>query len=296
MEPTQTTPRGVLDLVQHCLVTPAKADHGGMRTVAIAGLLDRACINVQWPQDFGHFHAQLPEWPGDVLWLGDPVLAVLAHFAEFWGHRAWGHPTCVHGPQGARTHSLATLAHLPGAILAPQLCVCGPLRRAGRRHAAVVGGDVCRFWLGKVVVHKERLSHTVPVCFPPLLVGSHLGASQVGEGALALGQHAIPLFCSQLAAIHGGGRSRLGRLLALQGRCTAILRFESTNIPVQPGERAPVVLLPPATVLSKARLIGYALKIQSAGLNNDLAHVQQVLRATKQIDTLRGPQSQASHI
>ena len=77
---------------------------------------------------------------------------------------------------------------------------------------------------------------------------------------------------------------------------TAILRFESTNIPVQPGERAPVVLLPPATVLSKARLIGYALKIQSAGLNNDLAHVQQVLRATKQIDTLRGPQSQASHI
>ena len=102
------------------------------------------------------------------------------------------------------------LCRRPSPTCWPQAC---------RSHAAVVGGDVCRFWLGKVVVHKELLSHTVPVCFPPLLVGGHLGASQVGEGALALGQHAIPLFCSQLAAIHGGGRSRLGRLLALQGRC-----------------------------------------------------------------------------
>ena len=179
-----------------------------MNTVAIAGLLVGADVDLQGPQRLDQFLVQLPERLGDLTRLGHP-LATATLLAGSGRDLGFGDPPGVDGLQRPRLQRAAVLADAAGPKLAPQLHELGSVGSYRGWCPTVVGGDI-RGLLGcrEVVVQKKLLDRPAAVRSAALLVGCDLLAAELLEGALAVGEELLPflLYCSGLRARRGTAR------------------------------------------------------------------------------------------
>ena len=195
-----------------------------MDAVPVVGLLHRADVQVERPQNFGQLHAQLPKREWDVVGLRHPVLAS-ALFACFGCHFGLCHTTCVHWFQRPCLQRMALFANGPGAKLAPLLNKSRCPRRCCPREPCIVGCDVLCVGLREVVVHKEFLLHPVLVCLAAFLVGRDFFAANIFESSLSAPQSCFPgLRHRLLLLVHRSlaGLSGLSPFL-LQSLCMELL-------------------------------------------------------------------------